>query len=61
MPDTDYEDNIVLFANIPIKAESLLHRLEQEVGGISLYMNANKIVHIYFKQKGAISTLSGKP
>ena len=43
---------------IPI--ESQLHSLEQTVGGIGLYVNAEKIDIMCFKQ-GAISTLSGKP
>ena len=32
--DTDYDDNIVLLANTPTKAESLLHSLEKAAGGI---------------------------
>ena len=35
--------SVTLLANTPAKAESLMHRLEQTEGNISLYMNANKI------------------
>ena len=48
----------MLLANTLAQVESLLHSLVQASGGISLYVNANKMS---FKQEGAISTLSGKP
>ena len=32
-----------LLTNTPTKAESLLHSLEQAVGGISLHANADKM------------------
>ena len=56
----DYVDDLGLLANIPAKAESLLHSLEQAAEGISLYMNYKKIEFMCFNQDGAISTLNGK-
>ena len=38
-----------------------LYGFEQASGCISLYVNANKTEYVCFKQKGAVSTLSGKP
>ena len=58
--NTDYADDQALLTNPPAQAESLLHSLEQAPEAIGLYMNANKTEHIYFKQKGAISTQRGK-
>ena len=57
----DYADDIMLLANIPTQAKSLLHSLEQAAGGIALYVNTNKTEYTCFKQEGAISTLNGKP
>ena len=42
----------------PAQAESVL---EQAAGGTDIYVNANKIEYICFKEKGAISTLTGNP
>ena len=61
MTDADYPDDLAFLANTLAQAEPLLHSLEQALGGIDLYVNANKTAYMYFKQKGAISTLSGKP
>ena len=49
-------------ANTPIKAKSLLQRLEQAaaVTGIGLHVNANKTVHV-FRREEAISTSNGGP
>ena len=41
--DLDYTD-IVLLANTPAQAESLLYSLEQAAGG--LHVNADKTVHV---------------
>ena len=60
MTDADYANDLVLLANTPAQAESLLHSLEQAGGGIGLHMNANKAEFICFKQKRAIATESGK-
>ena len=40
--DADYTDDLVLLANTPAQAKSLLHSLEQAAGGIYLYVNINK-------------------
>ena len=61
MRDADYADDLMLLANTPLQAESLLHVLAEAVGGIILFGNADETECIYFKQKGAISTLRGKP
>ena len=47
MTDTDYTDGLPLFINTSAQANSLLHSLEQAAGGIGLYMNANKTVHVF--------------
>ena len=59
--DKDYADVLALLTNTSPEADSLLQRLHQTRRGIGFYMNANKIEFMGFKQKGAISTLSGKP
>ena len=41
--DADYADDIALLANTPARAESLLHSLEKETGGIGLHVNTDKI------------------
>ena len=40
--NTDYADDLVLLANTPAQAESLLHSLEQTASGIGLYVNSDK-------------------
>ena len=60
-PHADYTDDLALITNMLTWAQSLLHNLEQAVGGIDLYTNANKANFIRFKLEGAFSTLSGKP
>ena len=57
--DADYTDGRVLLANIPAQTESLLHWLEQAVGGIGLHVNAHKTENMCFNQRGDISTLNG--
>ena len=61
MTNSDFVQDFVFFTNIPTQAESLLHSMEIAAGGIGLYMNANKIELMCFKQEGAIFTLSAKP
>ena len=39
MIDADYENNLLLLANTPAKAESLLYSMEQTARGIDLYVN----------------------
>ena len=59
---TDYPDNLVVLANTPAQAESLLHSLEQAAGDIGLHLNANKPEYnMCFKWEGATSTPSGRP
>ena len=57
--DTDYANDIVLLANTPAQAKSLLHSLEQAASGIGLYVNTDKTEYMCFNQRGNISTLNG--
>ena len=57
--DANYADDIVLQANTPAKAETLLHSLERAAEGIGLYVNAHKTEYMCFNQTGDISTLNG--
>ena len=54
-----YIYDIVLLANTPIQAESLLHSLEQTAGGIGFHVNADKTEYMSSNQKGDIFTLVG--
>ena len=42
MTDADDADDLLLLANIPAQAKSLLHSPEQSAGDIGFYMNVNK-------------------
>ena len=57
----DYTDDIALLVNSPAQAESLLHGLEWEAGGIGCHVNTDKTEYICFNQRGDISTLKGGP
>ena len=57
--DADYADDIVLLANTPNQAETLLHSLDQAAAGIRLNVNAHKTEYMCFNQAGDISTLDG--
>ena len=57
--DADYADDIVLLANAPTQAETLLHSLERAATGIGLHVNAYKTEYMWFNQTGDISTLNG--
>ena len=46
--DAGYADDIVLLANAPTQAESLLHSPEQEAGGVGLVVNADKTEYMCF-------------
>ena len=59
--DADYADDIVILANTPDQAETLLHSLEQAAASIGLYVNAHKTEYMCFNQTGDISTLEGTP
>ena len=52
-------DDIVLLANTPNQAETLLHSLELATAGIGLHVNAHKTEYMCFNQAGDISTLDG--
>ena len=55
LTEADYADDLVLLANSPTHAESLLHSLEQAAGGITLCMNTNKTEFKCFKQAPELS------
>ena len=55
----DYTDDIVILANTPNQAETLLHSLERATAGIGLLVNAHKIEYMCFNQAGDIFTLDG--
>ena len=57
--DADYADDIVILANTPNQAETLLHSLEWAAAGIGLYVNAHKTEYMCYNQMGDISTLDG--
>ena len=57
--DTDYADDIVLLANTPNQAETLVHSLERASAGIGLHVNVHKTEFMCFNQKSDISTLDG--
>ena len=57
--DADYADDIVILANTPAQAETLLHCLERAAEGISLHVSAHKTEYMCFNQTGDISTLNG--
>ena len=54
-------DDIVILANTPNQAETLLHSLERAAAGIGLYVNAHKTEYMCYNQTGDISTLDGTP
>ena len=55
--DADYANGIVILANTPNQAETLLHRLERAAAGIGLHVNAHKTEYMCYNQIGDISTL----
>ena len=57
-PITD-ADYIVILANAPAQAETLLHSLERAAAVIGLHINAHKTEYMCFNQTGNISTLNG--
>ena len=52
-----YADYIVILANTPNQAETLLHSLERATPGIVLHFNAHKTEYMCYNQTGDISTL----
>ena len=59
--DADYADDIVILANTPNQAETLLHCLEWAAAGIGLHVNAHKTEYMCHNQTGDITTLDGTP
>ena len=59
--NADYTDDIVILANTPNQAETLLHSLERAAAGIGLHVNAHKMEYMCYNQTGDISTLDGIP
>ena len=57
--NADSADDIVLLANAPTMAETILHCLERAAAGIGLHVNAHKTEYMCFNQTGDISTLNG--
>ena len=57
--DADFADDIVLLANAPARAETLLDSPERATAGIGLHVNAHKTEYMCFNQTGHISTLNG--
>ena len=57
--NADYADNIVILANTPNQAKTLLHSLERAIADIGLLVNAHKTEYMCFNQTGDISTLDG--
>ena len=57
--DSDQVNDIVLLANTPARAKSLLHSLEKAAGGIDVHVNDDKTKYLSFNQnqKGDISIL----
>ena len=58
--NADYADDIVLLANAPAQAETLLHSLERAAAGIGFHVNAHKTEYMCFNQTGDISTLNSR-
>ena len=59
--DADYADDIVILANTPNQADTLLHNLERAAAGIGLHVNAHKTEYMCYNQTGDITTLDGTP
>ena len=57
--DVDYTNDIALLANTPTQAKTLLDSLKRAAAGIGLHINADKMEHMCFNQRGDISTLNG--
>ena len=57
--DADYADDIVILANTPNQAETLLHSLERSAAGIGLHVNVHITEYMCFNQTSDISTWEG--
>ena len=56
--DAIYANDIVLLANTPAQAETLLHSLKRAAASIAFHVNTHKKEYTYFNQSGNISTLN---
>ena len=54
-------DDIVILANTPNQAETLLHSLERAAAGLGLHVKAHKTEYMCYNQTGDTSTLGGTP
>ena len=54
--DADYANDIVLLANTPSQAETLLHSLERAAADIGLHVNADKTEYMCFNQMRHLHT-----
>ena len=52
--------DLVLLANVPAQAESLLHNLDYTAKDIGLYVNPDETEFMCCNQDGAISSLNAK-
>ena len=59
--DVNYANDIVILANTPNQAETLLHSLEWATAGIGLHVNAPKTEYMCYNQTGYITTRDGTP
>ena len=50
---------MMLLANTPAQAKTLVHGLQRAVAGIGVYVNAHKREYMNLNQRGDISTLNG--
>ena len=57
--NADYTDDIMILANTPVQAKTLLYTLEWAAAGIGLQVNALKMEYMRFNQTGDVSTLGG--
>ena len=57
--NANYADDIVILANTPNQAKTLLHSLERAAADIGLHVSAHKTEYMCFNQAGDISTWEG--
>ena len=57
--DADSADNTALLANTLTQSESLLYRLQESPGKISVHINGDKIEYMFLNQEGNMLTLNG--
>ena len=56
--EADYTNDIVVLANSPAQAKTLLQSLEWTAASIDLHDNADKTEYMCFNQRGATSKLN---